>query len=223
MTEYTLMPGKPYQGTEEETLQTIRSILTEELIAAPQPRRKGMAGRAFVDRTSFAEEAPRRRSEDFPVLQEPPAPAPKPRPRARVAARLSRVMRPVLQFRPTTRHLAIVSTLLLLVVRPHWFLIGGLVTLIVVVGLFSAFGGQRIWGAVLRHVERVSRKDADRCAQLRHTLDRFACRWDGLLDLLPDGVADDLYMPDFQDFGRDKAAELDRVVTDRLNRMAEHG
>ncbi len=220
MTEYTLMPGKPFEGTEEETLNTIRAILTEELTAEAKPRRRA---KAFADRTTAAEDAPRRRSADLPVLRDVPEPEPKPRARGKMSGHLERLTRRVTGFRPTTRHLAIVSTLLLVVVRPHWFVIGGIVALMLVTALFLTFGAQRIWRAVLRGVERVERKDAARGAELRARLDRFACRWDSLLDLLPDGMADELYMPDFQDLNRDREAELERVVTDRLNRMVEGG
>ncbi|MEO0501687.1 MAG: hypothetical protein AAFZ14_00055 [Pseudomonadota bacterium] len=221
MTEYTLMPGKPFEGTEEETLQTIRAVLTEELKAEPQPRKGALAAKAFMDRTVSVANSPRRRAADLPELRDTPPPAPKPRALARLSGHLERLSRRVRRFRPTTRHLAIVSTLLLMVVRPHWFIIGGLVALILVVALFMIFGAPRIWGVVLRAVERAERKDADRGARLRHRLDRFAFGWDGLLDRLPDGMADDLYMPDFQNLNRDKVAELDRVVSDRLNRMAD--
>ncbi|WP_415921741.1 hypothetical protein [Tateyamaria sp. SN6-1] len=214
MNNLTFMQGKPFEGTEEETLETIRAILTEELKAEPAPR-KAASAKAFVDRTVSAAKAPRRRSTDFPALEAQAAPAPKP---SKFRA-LARAIGKIPAFRPTTRHLAIVSLLLLIVVRPHWFVIGGLVSLFVVGGLFLTLGAQRIWGGVLRYVQRVERKDAARAARLRAGLDRFACRWDGILDWLPDGLADDLYMPDFQDLQRDKDAELDRVVTDRLNRM----
>lgn len=223
MTDYTLMPGKPFEGTEEETLETIRAILTEELKAEPKPRKVSKAAKAFVDRTVSAAQVPRRRAADLPELRDDPVPAPKPARVSKLSGHLERLMRPVVAFRPTTRHLAVVSTLLLVVVRPHWFVIGGLVALILITGLFMTLGAQRIWGAVLKRVEAVERKDAARGALWRQRLDRFACRWDSLLDLLPDGVADDLYMPDFQNLHRDKVAELDRVVTDRLNRMVEGG
>ena len=110
---------------------------------------------------------------------------------------------------------------LLVVVRPHWFVIGGLVTIIVVTGLFMTLGAQRIWGTILRYLDRVERKDPVRATVLRYRLDQFACRWDGLLDRLPDGLVDDLYMPDFQDVSGQRAAEAERVAIDRLSRMAE--
>lgn len=218
MNEYTLMPGKPFEGTEEETLQTIREILTEELTAEPKPRR---GAKAFMQRSTAAAQKPRRRSEDFPVLQDVPQVELKSVKKRKMSGHLERRLRRVTAFRPTTRHLAIVSTLLLVVVRPQWFAFGALVAIVLTTALFLTFGAQRIWRAVQRGVERIERKDAERGAALRVRLDRFACRWDGLLDMLPDGMADDLYMPDFLDANRDKDAELDRVVTDRLNRMVE--
>lgn len=221
MSDHTMMSGKPFEGSDDETLNTIRAILTEETAAAPAAQGSRRAAKAFVDRTVSAATAPRRRSADLPALEDAPASDPKPRRAVAGPSRLSGLLGKVTAFRPTTRHLAIVSVLLLAVVRPMWFVIGGLVAIVLVVGLFLTLGSQRIWAAMQRYVERVERKDAVRGARLRHGLDRFACRWDSVLDMLPDGMADDLYMPDFHNLNRDKVAELDQAVLERLDRMAD--
>ncbi|MEL6566672.1 MAG: hypothetical protein AAFQ59_19685 [Pseudomonadota bacterium] len=221
MTDYTLMPGKPFEGTEEETLQTIRAVLTEE--AEQTKRQRNEIAKAFVDRTIAVVDAPRRRSTDLPKLQDPvePAKSPAPTKRARLTGALMAPLRRARAFRPTTRHLAIVSVLLLVVVRPNWFIIAGAVLVALVLGLFLIIGARRIWNTLLRGVELIEQSDLARGARLRNSLDRFACRWDRLLDLLPDGMADDLYMPDFQKRPAEVEAQHARVVAERFDRMRQ--
>ncbi len=232
------MPGKPFEGTEEETMQTIRQILTAEFeaednasrsahkdVAAPQDRDPS-APRAFVERTLG--KAPRRRANDFPeIAKDAPEPAKK---RASAVSRLvpkalglaPATIGQVTQFRPTTRHLAIVSTLLLVVVRPHWFVIAICLMLSVVIGTFLLLGSERIWTAVLARLTKIEEKDPARGAVWRARLDNFAYRWDGFLDLFPDGMVDELYMPDFQSMAMDEE-QYANAMADRLDRMVREG
>ncbi|WP_299695147.1 hypothetical protein [uncultured Tateyamaria sp.] len=223
MNDYTLMPGKPFEGTEEETLRTIRAVLTEE--AAEAKRQRTEIAKAFVDRTIAMVDAPRRRATDLPKLQAPVEPA-KPAPqtkRARLTRTLTAPLRAAAQFRPTTRHLAFVSVLLLVVVRPHWFIVAGACIVALVLGLFLFMGAGRIWGTLLHGVELIEKSDVARGTRLRNSLDRFACRWDRLLDMLPDGMADTLYMPDFQQRSAEVEAQHAQAVADRFDRMQRDG
>lgn len=222
MTEYTFMPGKPFEGTEEETLETIRQVLTEE---AEETRRRNEIAKAFVDRTIAVVDKPRRRSTDLPKLQapiEPEASATLTK-RGKLGRALTAPVRALLAFRPTTRHLAIVSVLLLFVVRPNWFVIGGAVLITLILGLFICVGARRIWGGLLNAVALIEQSDMARGARLRHSLDRFACRWDRVLDMLPDGMADDLYMPDFQQRPGEVEARHAQAVEERFERMKHSG
>lgn len=225
---YTLMPGKPCTASEEETLSTIRSVLTEHIEPEPKSRtfarKKAVAqpeakATAFVERTTEAN--PRRRSDDLPALETVQETAPR-KPARRKSMNVSRLVTAPLAwlraFRPSTRHLAVVSSLLLLVVRPHWFVIGAVLMLATVIGAFLILGSERIWRAVTAGLARVEARDPARATELRNRLDRFACRWDTVLDILPDGMADGLYMPDLQAMQNADAAHT-TAMEERLNRM----
>ena len=221
MTDYKPMPGKPFAGTEEETLETIRAVLTEE--AAPEAKQRRGGARAFVDRTLSPKGAPRRRATDLPELVDAAACEAKPSVVARAVAGLKERMAPFARFRPTTTHVAMLCLALMVVLQPGWVLFGALTIFVFVVATFLLAGPQRIWALMLRRVERVERKDPARGTRLRAQLDRFAMRWDSVLDLLPDGMADDLYMPDMQHHSKDAIAAHDRAVADRLQRMTQGG
>ncbi|MEX0310963.1 MAG: hypothetical protein AB3N17_12055, partial [Tateyamaria sp.] len=159
--KYTLIPGESQTATEEETMSMIRSVLSEE--EAPKPSAPKMvaaaAQRAFVARS--VEAAPRRRSSDLPPLAvSGDEPAPKPRKRTRSVSRLMagpmHLIARVREFRPTTRQLALVSVALLVVVRPHWFVLAAVLLLVAVTLTFLTFGADRIWrtlSAVLTRIE----------------------------------------------------------------------
>ena len=53
-------------------------------------------------------------------------------------------------------------------------------------------------------------------------LDAFAMRWDGLLDYLPEGRVDALYLPDFQSL-QVSEKQHQEVVGNRLSRMQASG
>ncbi|WP_299142514.1 hypothetical protein [uncultured Tateyamaria sp.] len=226
---YTLIPGQSHEASEEETMSMIRSLLTEDVAAPAKPApakaqatKPEEAPQAFVSRS--VGDAPRRRATDLPDLQDNAETAPRKRRLALpnvtgiIRARLAHLR----AFRPSTRHLAMVSTLLLLVVRPHWFVIGLVLTIAVVTGAFMTLGADRIWRGVLNWLDRVAARDPARAQQLRVRLDRFACRWDGVLDMFPDGMVDGLYMPDFQGMQDAEAAHI-AAMGHRLDRMVQEG
>ncbi|MEX0370077.1 MAG: hypothetical protein AB3N09_05550 [Tateyamaria sp.] len=223
--KYTLIPGESQTATEEETMSMIRSVLSEE--EAPKPTAPKMvaaaAKRAFVARS--VEAAPRRRSSDLPPLAaSDDVPAPKQPKRTRSFSRLMaapmHLIARVRAFHPTTRQLALVSMALLVVVRPHWFVLGAVLVLVAVTLTFLTFGADRIWRALSAVLTRIEARDNVRAAVLRDRLDRFACRWDAVLDLFPEGMVDGLYMPDLQAL---QQAEIDHqnVVARRLDRMVQ--
>lgn len=225
---YTLIPGQPHTASEEETLSMIRSVLTEDVQPEPAKKRtqKQVAKRvAEPEAAPVAEEQPRR-TDAFPDLEaEEPAPAKRKARRARPTINMRVLTRPIAAlraFRPTTRHLAIVSVLLLIVVRPHWFVIGVVLMLAAVIGAFMTLGADRIWHRVLKRLERVEAKDPARATELRTKLDHFAYRWDGFLDLFPDGMVDSLYMPDFQTLGQSEERHTN-AMSERLARMGQEG
>ncbi len=245
---YQPIPGQSHHPSEEETMSVIRSVLTEaeepapsrkalraaqkaqKMSAAPMPAPapdpKTETSRAFVEPT--VDRTVRRRASDLPELEEwsdSSAPAPRGNRIGKVTALARGHVEPAFaalrNFRPSTRHLAIVSMALLVVVRPHWFVISGVLIVALIVGSFLILGSDRIWRGVLAWLNHVDRRDPERAMHMRVRLDRFACRWDAILDFFPDGMVDGLYMPDLQamqnaDEAHTKAmaARLDRMVHD---------
>ena len=243
---YEPIPGKPHNPSEEETMSVIRSVLTE--LEEPAPSRKARRAerkaqafgqvnpptpapssdeeqpRAFVERTMAKTE--RRRASDLPELNDAPVEdAPKPRkaqtPKTvgMIGSHLRAVAAKVRAFRPTTRHIALLSMALLVVLRPHWFVITGVLVVALFVGTFLILGSDRIWRAVIGWLNHVEVRNPDRATRLRDRLDRFACRWDAILDVFPDGMVDGLYMPDLQAM-QDADEAHTQAMAARLNRMA---
>ncbi|MEO0380328.1 MAG: hypothetical protein AAF252_08650 [Pseudomonadota bacterium] len=241
---YEPIPGQPQYATEEETLSVIRSVLTQDEDVASTGKQvhdarpasdlgdkeqidhdaSGKTMIAFVERTTMPH--PRRRSDDLPVLADiehiTESPKKSPR-RAPVSARLRQATGPLLQrfgaFRPSTRHLALACLALAVVLRPHWFLITGVLSVACCVGLFLILGSDGVWRGVVSYLARVDARDPARGAKLRARLDRMACLWDGVLDRFPDGMVDALYMPDLQAMESAEAAHID-ALDRRLDRMA---
>lgn len=238
--KYEPIPGQPQHATDEETMSVIRAVLTEEDARAPSRKEQRAARiasksrdmlespvaedpqgfKAFVERT--LEVKPRRRADDLPELQDA-TPEVEARARTawttRAARRVAQIARPLRDFRPSTRHLSLASLALLVVLRPHWFVISVVLAAALIIGAFLIIGSDRIWRAVLSYLGRVETRDLKRAMHLRARLDRFACRWDGFLDFFPDGMVDGLYMPDFQDLQNGDEAHTEAMI-ERLSRMA---
>ncbi|KIC45437.1 hypothetical protein [Tateyamaria sp. ANG-S1] len=224
---YTLIPGQSHTASEEETMSMIRSVLTEGGDTAPEkvaeaPMQKQQV-QAFVERTTEA--APRRRADDLPELaavEEEARPRKKRSPRGlpRLLRPVSALIQRVRTFQPTTRHIGLALMALLFVVRPHWFVIGAVLALMLVVGTFLTLGADRVWHGILAWLDRIEARNPARAAELRGKLDTFAYRWDSVLDIFPDGMVDSLYMPDFQSM-QQADIEHQQVVSDRLDRMAQ--
>ncbi len=234
---YEPIPGQPQHATEEETMAIIRAVLTED--EEPKPTRKaerlarqksgsvdvdwnterrpGESLRSFVARSSGTK--PRRRADILPKLAEAEPETPQPKRTAQLGKMVAPLVRRIRSFRPSTRQLALVCLALLVVVRPHWFVISGALVLACVVGLFLLFGSDRIWRGVVSYLRRVDARDPVRGVLLRERMDRFACRWDGVLDRFPDGMVDGLYMPDLQAMESAEAAHT-YAMAQRLARMA---
>ena len=108
------------------------------------------------------------------------------------------VMRRLRGFRPATRHVVLAAGALMLVVRPHWVVMGAVALVAMVLGAFLIAGPDRIWRAVLARLSALEARDPKRAMRVRTRLDRLACRWDAILDRFPEGWVHGLYMPDVQ-------------------------
>lgn len=242
--KYEPIPGQPQYATDEETMAIIRAVLTED--EEPKPtrkagrlarrkcgsvdedwnaeRRSGESLRSFVARSGGTKR--RRRADDLPELAEVEPETLQPKRTPWVAPRIAKassmvgsLIRRVRSFRPSTRQLALACLALLVVVRPHWFVIGGALLLGGVAGIFLLFGSDRIWRGVVSYLRRVDARDPVRGVLLRERMDWWACRWDAVLDRFPDGMVDGLYMPDLQAMETAEAAHT-YAMAQRLARMA---
>jgi len=217
----------PEEGLDEDSLAAIRSILTEEAtqvspeVSDPIEREKVVE---VAPLSAASAQPPRRRKADaFPTLEEPTrdAPvktrAPKQAKRGfslRRKAAVSKPQKPKLQqnvqpgrvagmleqlkgYRPKPLHVALAVLALALLMRP-WVFIGlGFVLLFIVIGVYLMVGYDGFWKGAMKIGRWYASRRPERAAQLHARLDRFAMRWDAVLDRFPEGSVDALYLPDF--------------------------
>jgi len=195
----TAMSAQAAPLDDDKTLSAIRSMLTETVeVSAPVPK---------IERTS------RVRAEADPK----PAKISAPKSGQPLQSKLANRVRS-LRFRPSRTLILCVAALLLVVLFPHVFVIGTVLLAIVIGGTFAIFGGDAVWGAVMRGFGRYAAVAPVRAEKLAKRMDTFALRWDGFLDRFPDGSVDGLYLPDFQ--AQQKADEHhSAVMSERLARM----
>jgi hypothetical protein len=127
-----------------------------------------------------------------------------------------------LPFQAKRKHLVWAGFALAIVLRPHWFLLTVILTVILFFGAFAVFGASKTWGAIMWTFNILAGRSPERAKRFAKRMDRAAMRWDGFLDRLPEGMVDGLYLPDFQTI---QAAEEqhDAVVDARLSRMRAEG
>ena len=103
----------------------------------------------------------------------------------------------VMAYRPSRVHLIIGGSLLLVVFRP-WLVVGLIFLLIVVtLGVFWVLGYDGFWRRSMALGRWYARCRPARAALIHRKLDSFAMKWDSVLDRLPEGKVDGLYLPDF--------------------------
>lgn len=228
---YEHLKGRPQPVDDEETMASIRAILVED--TAQEKPRRGLLGRA----DPVALNAP---VESAPVKAQPavvaPAPtranilpdllAPEEQPRRAPKApadpsvlwhMITSVPSLLIRFRPSTRLIAVMCMALLVVLRPHWFLISGVLICAVTLMIVLLAGPARLWRLVARWLNRVERRNPARAAAVRARVDRIACRWDAVLDRFPETLVDALYMPDLHSL---QMAEALRTGSPHLDRLA---
>ncbi|MDA9226411.1 hypothetical protein N9P29_00760 [bacterium] len=111
---------------------------------------------------------------------------------------------------------------LIVVVRPFWIVIPFVIAILALLVSFAIFGSNKTWGAIIKAFQSFAPRLSERLQSLAVRLDAFTMRWHGLLDRLPGGRVDALYLPDFQSLqvSEDQHQE---VVGDRLSRMQASG
>ena len=125
-------------------------------------------------------------------------------------------------YRPTVAHIVLACLALFVLMRP-WLVVGLLIlSVIVLIGVFLITGYDGFWQGVVKISRWYARRRPSRAAAIHARLDRFAVRWDSILDRFPEGTVDALYLPDFGDLAQADARHgeaLDR----RLAGLNEKG
>lgn len=250
-----------HDNTEAEldanSLNAIRSILTEEVAAAPrrtarsQGPAQGQGLAAEETETPRAVAGLRRKADAFPELDEP-AHSPNAenyedlrsptkrrfsfgRKRAAAHAHVARPAAPyepseearggiakLKAYRPTPKHIALAAIALLVFLRP-WLVLGLVfISLFILTGVFLAVGYDGFWRGVMKLSRWYASRRPERAAALHTRLDRFAMRWDAVLDRFPEGSVDALYLPDFGDLATADRRH-DEAMDRRLSGLQENG
>ena len=208
---------------DENSLNAIRSILTEE---SPPVSRLPFS-RAKADPVAPPVQAPPQRSKaaELPVLERPIADPEVEESPSRFGGlksmlrRAPRAEKPETQramppqtapsqdgivaqikgYRPKPAHIALAAVVLLVVMRP-WLVLGlTFLLLFVMIGVFLFAGYDGFWQGVIKVSRWYAKRRPERAAIVHARLDRFAVRWDAILDRFPEGTVDALYLPDFGD------------------------
>ena len=108
------------------------------------------------------------------------------------------------------------------VFRPSWIVIPFVIAILALLVSLAVFGSDRTWGAIIKAFQSFAARSPERAQRLAVRLDAFAMRWDGLLDYLPEGRVDALYLPDFQSL-QVSEKQHQEVVGNRLSRMQASG
>ena len=209
------------------SLSAIRSILTEEEPAAPRRvrgKQKATPEHEPVTR-SKAEAFPEIQAAEAPATpastigtsaksrsffgfsigrkaamldQAPKAQAPETHSPSRVEpAEGVGLIEQVKSYRPTRAHLVFAAFAALVLFRP-WLVFGILfLTGFIMVGVLLITGYDGFWQGIIRISRWYTKRRPERAEAVYQKLDRFAVRWDAILDRFPEGTVDGLYLPDF--------------------------
>ncbi len=220
---YTFIPGKSHPvGTEAETLNAVRSALTEfedekpvlPTVFGGKPR---LVRRSKAELFApLAEDDDTGSSEKLSSLRERMGfngmiEAPKRLAQLPIPERLKQMSM------PKRKHVAFALMAALILIRPMWAFFAVLIVVSLVALAFFTLGAETIWRGVMLALHQLSDKDPKRAVRIRKRLDAFAVKWDTFLDRFPEGSVDQFYMPDFQVLSAEEARNEARFQ----NRMEE--
>lgn len=196
----------------DPTMAAIREILHESAPVAEEPKHKSVKVEAKPIKTTRAQEVVRlNATKSFKEI----APA-----KAKEKAAGRKPFK--LSFQPSRKLIALMAVLAFVVFRPHWVFLCLIVALFLALGAFVLCGSDRVWGTLIRGLRHFSVRSPEKAQRLVKRMDEFALRWDGILDKLPDGLVDGLYLPDFQSL-MELEDQHDAVVDARLSRLQAEG
>lgn len=123
-------------------------------------------------------------------------------------------------YRPRRRHILGLAVVLVVLLRPWLMVAVVLLPLITVLGLLIGLGHDRFWDGALRGFRWYAHRRPARAEALRRRIDRFAMRWDAVLDRFPAGTVDALYLPDLDSLQQRDAAHA-RALDERMTRLRQ--
>ncbi|MEH6740654.1 MAG: hypothetical protein V7695_19240 [Sulfitobacter sp.] len=215
---------------DSDSLNAIRSILTEE--DKPALRQKTPQTANQHAETAINDAPVRRKADAFPPLQnadtdaEGRSTAAKPKrsfslwrksvvpklanPKPVVSSEKSKkskgggntIVDRFRAYRPTPVHIGLAVIALIVLTRP-WLVLGLLfLSIVILTGVFLITGYDGFWQGVVKISRWYANRRPTRAAAIHARLDRFAVRWDSILDRFPEGTVDALYLPDFGDLAQ---------------------
>lgn len=126
-------------------------------------------------------------------------------------------------YRPTVSHIVLACIVVIVFMRP-WLVFGLLILFaFAVVGVFLITGYDGFWRGVVKVNRWYARRRPSRAAALHERLDRFAVRWDSILDRFPEGTVDGLYLPDFGDLANADARHNEALERRLVGMQEERG
>ena len=211
----TEMKSQPIQdndpaGTEEldpQALAAIRNLFEtekESAAASVPPEEEAMTPPAAQQAVDPVEETVR---QSVAAAQREPDPAHRfdevkpqePEPPVAKEGFFARLKSRVTGYRPKPKHLVFAALALLVLLRP-WLVVGlVLLTIFLFVCVFLILGYDGFWRRAMGIGRWYARRRPSRAAELHRKLDKFAMKWDAILDRFPEGSVDGLYLPDFGD------------------------
>ncbi len=166
-----------------EAFAPLADAIPEDLRPETEKKKRGF-GLSFL----------RRKAATTPVNVPQPTPA---KPAKQKAEQGEGLIDRLRAYRPTPAHIALALVALLVLMRP-WLVVGLLfIFVLVMVGVFLIAGYDGFWQGVIKASRWYAKRRPSRVAILHARLDRFAVRWDAVLDRFPEGTLDGLYLPDF--------------------------
>lgn len=125
-------------------------------------------------------------------------------------------------YRPAPAHIAFGLFALLVLFRP-WLVLGlTLLSALTLFGVFLILGYDGFWRSVMKIGRWYANHRPSRAAALHIRLDKFAVRWDSILDRFPEGSVDGLYLPDFGELANAEARH-DEAMERRLSGLQDGG
>ena len=203
------------------SLAAIRNLLATEPVIKPQQVAEGQSAKA---KAAFAPLSASSSETAKDSVQETRKIAERDKPQVGVSERglIGNMKAKVIGYRPTTKHVVFGCLALLVFFRP-WLMFGILfLSVFVMVGIFLILGYDGFWHRAMGVARWYAQRRPKQSVEMHGKLDRFAMKWDAVLDRFPEGSVDGLYLPDFGGLA-EADARHDAALDRRFEGLRENG